>query len=360
MGSQATFRYETQAVGLSTAALAARVAAVPLSQDVLNFLGVRVTADATPVANPVVRTITVSFLPSVTATGTVTVKDSRIVATAITAAGNNYVVPPILSVTDVNRVDGVQQEALLKGFLKMIAIALTAGGGGYVAPTLTFLGGLPAADRGELSATKPGCVRYINLVDGGFGYPVGTTVDIVGDEGTIQAKAVLTRSNSGVITSVTITDMGAGMIRAPQVNFHLPNGAVLPTNFRPATAFAIMAVGTPVRVTLNVAAGVIAAIVIVNAGDGYTSVPDTLLQDAVGVGATFGPPQMGLGRIDIDTPGFSYTATSVLVVTPYFKSLFPDDPTNAQAQAVPFFKLFEELIGSEVHTPVFSTVPLVT
>lgn len=347
MGTTATIVYQIGAVGMAAASLQGLVVAAPLPLDMLSVLGLRVTADATPVANPVVRTIVLAFEPSAPATATPVLASGQAVSLTVTAPGLDYVAPPAVRLVDPAHTG---PEAIFRAYLKVISASVPAGGVGYAGPTtVSFLGGLPPADKVIVS----GCVRQINVKDSGRGYAVGTTCSVEGAS-TNQATAVATLDSQGRVVSIAVTDMGSGYVAEPKVVLAPPAGSAPPT--KACIAFAIMAEGTPARGTVTTAIGVVTGIVVTDQGDGYVSVPNMVVSDPAGVGAVV-VAQMGVGRVDVVNPGVGYAAAATVVFTSRFKALFPDP--SLVTQGLPFWSLVAGAIAKAAITPVQSDAPVV-
>lgn len=370
----ATVAYDSAAITVLPATLAARMAAPVLPRDVLIALSLRVTADATAPGPITKRVITMALGPSVDATAIPTVSnEGRIEKMTVLTPGLDYITPPNVQIVDPNRRpspprapdQAVGNLATFKAFLLVRTATQVNGGNGYLAPIVTFLGGLPPA--GKLGRKKTavvgtdiivtGCVRAVNIPKGenGLGYPAGTKVIFSGGGApTVIAQGFPVISPTGRILSVVITDMGAGYTQPPLVNFVIP-GIAPPPPPKVALGFALMAEGRPARGAAAVALGVVTAIAITDNGSGYIQPPDILIQDVAGTGAIF-VPHMALERIDVVCPGTGYTAgltAADVRITPAFKSYFPD----TSDQRAPFHRLFETLIATGAQTPVYSEAP---
>lgn len=395
----ATLAYNSVARGVTAAALTTRMAAAVLPRDVLIALGLRVTADATAGAPIVTRSITVSFIPSVTASAVPVVgNEGRVASMTVSAAGSDYILPPHVTIVDPSRrpfppsiqshTDGlppggpdtaVGNLATFQSRLKVVATGSLVGGAGYGAATVLvgFIGGLPPANRlgmvpeariGGTDLTLPptgavvtGCVRAVSIKDPGLGYPANTEVFFEGggetDPGFIRAQGQVVLSATGRILGVNIIDMGAGYTSPPQVVFRSASPIIQNPPTRIATAFAAMAQGRPARATATVAAGVITVLTITDEGENYVEPPLIVITDPVGTGAS-AVARMGVGLIRVICPGTGYSVTGLtaanVIITPQFKRNFPD----ASDQRAPFWRLFETLIASTAITPVNSSAPV--
>lgn len=364
MSSTVTLKYNSFPLGVPAATLQARMAAPLLPRDVLIALGVRVVTDQTVPGNPTKRTVLLSFIPSAVAAVVPTVSnDGRITAVNVTAPGLDYVLPPLVTINDPGRRTSPpgssdQTPGVLATFNSRLLVGNTtqvAQGVNYSAtPNVAFMGGLPPASK--ISAATPGCVRYVNIPTGqeGLGYPANTEVHFYGGNPIKPAAGIVQLSPSGQILGVVMTDMGSGYQEVPKVVFSAPAPPVLqipPPKI--AQGFAIMAQGRPAQATANVLVGAITGLVITDNGDNYVEPPVIMITDPNGSGADY-TARMGVGRVDVICPGRGYTAAAACVLTPAFKTYFPDNSD----QRAPFWRLFEALIASRALTPVNSETPL--
>lgn len=351
MGTQVRLVYHVPVIGSNAAAMAAAIGAVPVPLDILQALGLRVTADAAPVANPVVRTIDLSFVPSAPAAATPVLNEKgEVQAIALGGDGLDYVVPPIATLADPNRQPG--RTAVLAARLHVSQVAIDAPGAGYTAATVChFLGGLPPAPR-----RGPQVLRSVNIKNGGRGYPAGSTVQVVGDC-VRPAEIVTTFNAAGSITAVVVVDMGEGYQKTPELIVNVPMGQPAP-RVR-AELFAMMAGGRPARGTVNIVAGGVNAIVVTDPGDGYVTPPAVLITDPGGGANAAAHSRMGVGRIDVMSPGQYYTPAATVVITPWFQTVFPPVLGNA-SQRAPFWSLMQPALARAGITPVTSDPPVVT
>jgi hypothetical protein len=349
---------ESVAVGIDPATLSAAMKAVPVPLDIAD-LGLRVTADNNAiVVNNVTRTVQLGFSPSAPAAVPVISRnaDGAIQPIVLAARGLDWIRPPIVTVNPGAAPVFPLRIAQLQAFLRVHQIDVPVGGGGIGysgAPRVRLIGGLPPAGRVITSA----CVRRIAITNPGLGYAPGTVAVIEGggnggSSPLTQAKATITQDAFGRITSITLTDMGAGYIQEPVVNFVPPGG--VPPNKR-AKASVALAEGTPALAHATVVAGVITGIVLDAPGSGYVAVPDVVITDPTGTGA-IAIARMELDRIDVRSPGLGYTATSSIVITPFFKAAFPD----AADQSRPFFGFMNGLLRDRVITPILTHTPVLS
>jgi hypothetical protein len=357
MGSQVTLQYDVEVIGISSAKLQSLIALPPVPKDLLQMLGARVLSDNVAAGPPVSRTVVLGFDPTVVADATLTLDSAGVIERVVVGTkGHPYIVPPLVTVAGLQKpLPAVNNHPILKSFLCVSAISGLVGGGAYVAPTVAFLGGLPPAPRGYTAAA----VRYVSIKDPGLGYDPATTVTIDGGGPQSSAPAVAATGTvvldaNGRITGVLMTNMGSGYVKSPQIRFHSPTQ---PRKI--AKAFAVMGLGRPAQATAVVVGNVITAINITDSGDGYVSVPDIVIADSAGSGAS-AIAEMGVGRVDALARGKAIPVTATVVFTPVFQKYVPaagagDDPN----QRKPFFDLMKAALAQACHSPIISHAPVV-
>ncbi len=357
MGSQATCVYKVVADGAAQAAISTAMQAAPLPVDLLQLYGLRVLSDTPTVAATCLRTIVFGFNPSVTALAHTTLftgdpSGSPVNAVIIDNAGNDYIVPPGVSIAAPS--NGVQAKGV--AFLNVQAGAVDAGGAAYSGTTFaSVIGGMAPPKRDKSGAFNPtACVQRLNLNDVGRGYSASTKVQFQGGlpNGTgTEAEGVCTVAANGRITSVTLTKPGAGYVTAPKVFFYDPTN-----RGSGAKVSATMGGGTPATLTLTIVANAITAVAVTTRGTGYVAVPDVLIVDptAAGSGAAI-HLRMGVERVDLLNRGSGYTAAPLLTFIPRFKTLFPD----GSDQKKPFYRLLEPAIALTLPSPVVSAAPVI-
>jgi hypothetical protein len=223
MGTTATLVYTATPINVTAAAITPVMAAVQLPVDILNVLGVLVTADATVAA---VRTVVLRLVPLTAAAVTAQLDPgqgpgtgSPIDTLTITLAGTGYVAPPDVIITDTPDAHGVVngKGAFANPILGVVGIipGSLVGGGGYgVPPTVTFVGGLapggvPATGTATLLA---GSVNAVLIATSGGPYESPPAIVFTGGGG---AGAAATASLG--LVGVTLLAPGKEY-RAPVVN----------------------------------------------------------------------------------------------------------------------------------------------
>lgn len=354
MGTQVTLKYTIPPDGAGELQIETGMKSVPVPPELLTLLGLRVTSDSTTVgASPVVRTIVISFVPTVTATGTSTLvagaSGSVVDFCAVTAPGDEYTAPPFVAFTG----GAPDREARAKATLDVqTGIVLTAGVGYTVSPIGFVIGGmLPPTQGPDAQFTIPSCIQDFVVGQRGRGYSLGAIVQFEGGlgPGGVEATAVPTIVG-GKVVAVTVQNPGRGYIRTPKVVIYDPGGG------SGAKVSAQMGAGTPATVLPVAPFGVVTGLTIVTPGSGYVRAPRVLILDATGLGAT-ARVTMGVGAITLIDRGHGYSAAPTVTLVPLFKSFYPDPDLVAQAK--PFWTLMETAIGLACISPVVSTPPLV-
>jgi len=151
---------------------------------------------------------------------------------------------------------------------------------------------------------KVGCISTIGITNAGAGYTTAPTVTISSPNqtGGVQATAVASISNaSGTIISAQITNIGSGYTSLPTV-----------TIAPPTSQFGVQAQGSP-----TISGGNVVAITITNPGSGYTSAPSITITGGGGANAA-ATAVLGSGlvsAITITNPGSGYTATPTVTIS---------------------------------------------
>lgn len=213
MSTLATLVYSVVAQGATPSAITAALAAVPLPQDILTRLGVRVQGDVTAALT---RTIALRLVPIVDATATAQIlpgndgSGSPVVGLTSVGEGNGYAAPPDVVITDsVGKGFGAKANAKLN----ILSVALTGGGAGYVSPpTVNIVGGDLRGTPAVITATVAlGAVTALNLVSSGSGYNGIPTLVITGGGGAGATGTVLMQA-----AGLTLLGGGKGYV-APVV-----------------------------------------------------------------------------------------------------------------------------------------------
>ena len=149
-----------------------------------------------------------------------------------------------------------------------------------------------------------GCISTIGITNAGAGYTTSPTVTISAPNQSngVQATAVASISNaSGTIISAQITNIGSGYTSLPTV-----------TIAPPTSQFGVQAQGSP-----TISSGNVVAITITNPGAGYTSAPSITITGGGGTNAA-ATAVLGSGlvsAITITEPGSGYTSTPTVTVS---------------------------------------------
>ena len=149
-----------------------------------------------------------------------------------------------------------------------------------------------------------GCISTIGITNAGAGYTTAPTVTISAPNQTngVQATAVASISNaSGTIISAQVTNIGSGYTSLPTV-----------TIAPPSSQFGVQAQGSP-----TISGGNVVAITITNPGSGYTTAPSITITGGGGSSATANAV-LGSGlvsAITITNPGSGYTVTPTVTIS---------------------------------------------
>lgn len=176
--------------------------------DFLNFWGLRATADVCAVQLDnitVKRTITLSMVPSSTATGTIT-QDSGQVITGVTITGQglDYIQPPLPVIADATGIGAIVQ---LAG-LQVISAAQIFGGTGYTNPVATAVGYLaPGGTPALFSVTvMAGVITALTCTNAATNGPYAQPPNIVITDPAGTGAAY--RARCGVHPKVTVLATG--------------------------------------------------------------------------------------------------------------------------------------------------------
>jgi hypothetical protein len=364
MSNSASLIYTVPKGGAPTADIESAVVGVPLPTDILLALGLRVVSDITVIGPPVVRTVNLSLVSATLASAIAHTLSSQpsgspIESISLAAGGSGYIAPPGVQIVDT--LGGQGRGAKAKAFLNIGTIAITLAGTSYGPDTFALpYGGLPPGNggTGQTSFTYDEVLRT-TVTSGGVGYSPKTTVTFVGGltpGGTPATGAV--QIASGVITGIVMDGEGDEYLTAPHVVINDPTGAG-----SGAAAVATMVPGKTVYfqgrmadVIATVGGGHVITIGIPDSGDGYISVPQILLIDPslAGSGAVL-TPSMEVDKIVVTNGGEGYQNPSV-ILTPYFKVLFPD----VGDQRKPLFNLITTALSKATRTQVVASAPVMS
>jgi len=400
MSSFVDLIYTATRTGGSPAALATAMqqpatlggAGVLVPVALLTQQGLRVTSDVTMATGTgASRDIQLAFGPSVVATATAVLeRDAKLASVTVTGAGEDYVLPPVISFTGggpggANLVYGPEGSGekypSAIAYLNVQDANLVYAGTGYPGTaTVTFIGGLPPAlfpvqpqdtrywpDPATLPAPNgpPFAVNSLNLVTSGNSYSASTYLVFEGplQPGGHQAIAVITNFGpNGQILAIELVDPGAGYLGPATVAIVDPVSTTPPTseNRLVAEITTNMGAGTPATATLTLGGGgAVTGIAGLTAGSGYVQPPTMVIYDSTGAGSGAQlTPRMGVDKISVTYAGRGLTTVPTVVITPFFKSLFPDAKGD---QRTPFYnypmlQLLKAAIACEIvpSTPVLS------
>lgn len=385
MGTQVTIEYDVTptVVPTSITATSMNAAAIPIPPYILLKYGLRVISDDTNVVGSVAkRVIVLGFGPSAPATATANLAagGSTVASVTVSAAGQDYVVPPVVSFSG-------PANTLASGIarLKGVAIENLAGGGGYSASsTVTFVGGLapalfvqatgdkrPGSNNDNNRVTNapngpPYAINSISIINGGAGYTIGNVAVLIQGGGVedaaggIQAFARVNNIDAnGAILGVELIDPGQGYLYPPKISFLDTTNPTSETQAgTPAKACANMGAGTPMRGTPTFGGGGnISGVTITSEGSGYVAAPTVVFFDptfgGIDASASVG---MGVDQVVVTYPGQGYTDVPTVTLTPLFESMYPDG--GGQDGPFYFFPMYQA-IKQALPGAVVSMTPVV-
>jgi hypothetical protein len=305
MTSQVELTYSAFVAGMDPAAAAARMHAVPLPQDVLDFYGVRVASDLPTSGNPATRTIVLLLGPERSALATAslawTASGSPVLSVHIDDPGLGYVLPPIVTF------EGGRANPPPVGYgLSIAANAVNQ----------------PAAGTAYLE------VELVNIVNGGSRYSQDTVIQVEGMTREGGVLPILTPNidpMTGTIFGVTLEEVsppgprgplsGFGLTQMPKITVVDPNGA---------------GSGAIITVTLGVG-----EVQVLRPGRGYSTAPTVAFTD----------------YFQAMFP--AYEPTEILTVEDAAE-------LTAENQSLPFRNLFTSILEQALMSPVTAADPVVS
>jgi hypothetical protein len=214
--SQVSLVYTADALGVSSVALTAAMAAVPLPQDILSLYGVYPTSD---IPSPGVRSIILALVPSASATATAQLSGSEtadyVFGLTLTSGGHNYAAPPTVTFSLPVGTFSPLRQARAQAQLGVDTATVATGGALYSAnPTVTVVGNVgPGGTPAVLSVTVAlGVITAVTIVNPGSGYmsiPKVVITDPTGSGATITVTLN--------VVGLTLLDPGQGYVLAPTV-----------------------------------------------------------------------------------------------------------------------------------------------
>ena len=221
--------------------------------------------------------------------------NGAVIGVDITSPGSGYTNAATVLITGAGLFASAEAVVDVSGG-SVTAVNVATQGTGYTAPTVTF-------DSGNATATAYGGVENpVTITNVGFGY-TNPTVEFDMPDGPDGVKAVAhaTWDGEGRITGIIVDQPGSGYSFAPGLTVR--NGTVydpispLP-GFLVATATTTLAIQT---------------VGIDNFGTGYTTIPDVIIADATGTGAT-ATAEINSGAvtaINVTNPGNGYVTGGI-------------------------------------------------
>jgi hypothetical protein len=248
----------------------------------------------------------------------------------VTASGADYTGTPLVEITGGNGTGAVATAVVSNG--KVVAVNIVSGGSGYTSPTVAFISGSNTTTaQADLDANNQRVFQIV-VTNGGTGYTTAPTVTFTGTPGS-GAAATAVISNQRVV-AINVTNTGSGYNAAPAIGFTGGGGtgaaasasmgfgvdqitSIGGTNadhvYAPQVVFdapdfvnGTRATGTAI---IDPSTRTVTAIVVNNAGSGYTSSPvGVTLVANTGAAATADVIQTGGSVIgaQITNPGAAY------------------------------------------------------
>jgi hypothetical protein len=383
MSNYVTLSYTITPTGPTPAQVQASMspANVPLPLATLLQMGVYPVSDL--FTAPTTRTVIIALGPSTPGMASCQLTpENTVTEVTIVDPGLNYVLPPVVSFAGGGPGGADLQANLLSGhsypkaraYLNVQALTVTAVGGSYGPDTIIALvGGLPPAlfanpqagtnkfaERLASPAPSPSpngppyAINSLSLLRQGRGYSASTYVQIQGvlQPGGRAAQAVITGFGpNGQILGLLLIDPGAGYISPPEINFFDPvNGTQIASAGTQAKAIPLMGAGVVGTASLSFSGGQISGVTILTNGTGYVQPPTVVIYDPSGLGSGgVITTSLGLSNIVVDYPGLGMTTNPTVVLTPYFKAVFPDSSNQATPfENFPLFWALQKATASQV------------
>ena len=253
-----------------------------------------------------------------TAAATVDPISGSLTSIEVTNPGSGYTSAPTVLITGMGT--DAAATAVVDYSGNVTAVNVDLAGGGYSAPAVTISGGGATTDA---TATAYGGVDAVMVNDGGSGYTFPTVeFGLPNDPTGIHAQGHAEMDANGVITAVIVDNAGSGYSAAPSVTIH--DGTIADP-----IAGAILATATS---TIN-----IQSVVVDTFGSGYTSVPTVDFTDTgagTGAAATAVITTSGgsVTAITLDNPGSGYMTPGIKKFTDELPGLCmpPACPTSGK------------------------------
>jgi hypothetical protein len=329
---------------------------VPVPAATLLALGLRVESDVQIGPGSLTRDLGMAFGPSAPGTATAVMGGNATLLSVTTTPGIDYVLPPVVSFTGGGpggrnliftgkTPDGALYPAA-RAYLDVQNVAIPFAGTLYNAPTTTvaFIGGLPPALFLQPGHTKDGVVRTgdpkpngppyavnaVSLFKQGRGYSASTYIRFEGGDiaaGGHAAQAVIAAFGpNGEIAAVQLIDPGALYQTIPSMVFVDPVPNPQASRSTRAQYAVLMGAGLPATATVVLGGGgTVTGLAGLTPGSGYVQPPTVVIYDSTGLGSgAVITPRMGVERVDVDFRGQGLVTAPAVVLTPFFKSMFPD------------------------------------
>lgn len=226
---------------------------------------------------------------------------------SVTNGGNNYLTPPLVTISAPNDSNGVQATALAfitAGAGTVVDTKISNDGSGYSSlPSIEFsapqtIGGIRAAGYAVLNGGK---LVQIVITNSGSGYLSTPTITITTNHTGSGAVATAVLGN-GSVTALAITNAGAGYTSPPSVTFTSGTGSN-------ASAIAQL---------LTFKTGTI-AVVVNTGGSGYSNSANVVVSFSGGGGSNAAATAVLNGnvvsQVVMTNPGVGYTSAPTVTIT---------------------------------------------
>lgn len=216
--------------------------------------------------------------------------------------------------------------SILNAFGLRVTSDSTVNGSGEVVRTLE-LSMVPSSSASAVAALNAANeIAAVTVSDAGADYILPPVVRLVGgnpmnnvNPGRYVAKARATLKG----VAVSVAAGGSGYHSATTTA--TPVGGLMPSNPN----------ARPMKLSLTIVGGAITAAALIDAGEGYVSVPDIVIVDADASPGSGGSivVSMGVGQIDVDFRGQGYESVPDVSLVPAFQVMFSSEESQAAAVA---------------------------
>jgi len=219
--------------------------------------------------------------------------------------GDGYSVPPVITFQGGGGIGATATASLSNG--EVANITVTAGGNNYSALSNVVIQDATFGTQATANLTIWYSVSNVTINNGGNAYIDGVAnLVFQGSTNGTQAEGTLViDANTGVITGITITNVGSGYTEVPSVVI----------NRNDANA------GTDANITAVLGYGTIQSVNIVNQGTSYFATPNVIINknDVLGLGGTNAAATARISaivsEITVTNSGSGYTSVPNVIIT---------------------------------------------